>query len=373
MVSDRALLTALRSDAPQRQPNVRVLAAFAEHADCNLASRGFALGVDFDQLLAGTDFAVPVGQSPFAFARGTRFEQSLREGGYGPLLDLLRRQMGFAVVDARVINLREGYPPSRYGMRLRAQATRRHIDAMLRDDPRAPNLIDGAVFETSLSGVRAYFEADAVAARSRGPIRVGEVKSFPVVDDRADPEKLGTALDQASHYIVLARQVAADLGHDPAAILAEAMLITPRNVGLQPTLSIKDVAGRVRRVERLLARVPSLAGLAGLVPRGITFGSVADRRPQDLRRANLPIPMHPRGAAWLVHDIAALDNGAALVTLKLTTSRDNGPMPTVGDRTFFSVHHTDGDWMPVLPPMPPWPHRPREPQAPFASLEEGAS
>jgi hypothetical protein len=161
---------------------------------------------------------------------------------------------------------------------------------MLRDDPGAPNLIDGAVFETSLGGVRAYFEADAVAARSRGPIRVGEVKSFPVVDDRADPEKLGAALDQASHYIVLARQVAADLGHDPAAILAEAMLITPRNVGLQPTLSIKDVAGRVRRVERLLARVPSLAGLAGLVPPGITFGAVADRRPEGLRRADLPDP-----------------------------------------------------------------------------------
>jgi len=288
MVSAHSLPTSLGGDAPRRRPSVRVLAAFAEHADCNLASLGFALGVDFDQLLAGTRYAVPLGQSPFAFARGTRFEQSLREGGYGLVLDLLRRSMGFAVEDARLLNLREGYPKNRHGLKLRARATRRAIDAMLRDDPRAPNLIDGAVFETSLGGVPAYFEADAVAARSRGPIRVGEVKSFPVVDDRADPEKLSAALDQASHYVLLARQVAADLGHDPATILSEAMLITPRNVGLRPMLSIKDIAGRVRRAERILARVPSLADVAALAPPGMTFSAITDRRPLGDRRADLP-------------------------------------------------------------------------------------
>jgi hypothetical protein len=60
---------------------------------------------------------------------------------------------------------------------------------MLRDDPAAYNLIDGGVLTTSVGGVRAYFEADALAAGAHGPVRIGEVKSFPVVDDRGDPEK----------------------------------------------------------------------------------------------------------------------------------------------------------------------------------------
>jgi len=82
---------------------------------------------------------------------------------------------------------------------------------------------------------------------------------------------------------------------------------------------------------------------------------------------------HPQGAPWEVRRIVGQNNGGALVTLRLTTSSTRMPMPTIGDRTFFSVHHTDGDWMPNLPPMAPWSHRPRESHSPFASIEEDAS
>jgi hypothetical protein len=175
---------------------VCVLAEFAEHADCHLAALGFTPWIDFDRLLAGTTLATPHGQSPFAFMRGKRFEASLRENGYGAMLNLLRQRMHFAVQDARVINLRDGYVLTHTHLKARAQETRRLIDAMLRDNPHAPNLIDGAVFETAIGGVTAYFEADAMAARSSGPIRSGEVKSFPIVDDRADPA--GTGLSGAA-------------------------------------------------------------------------------------------------------------------------------------------------------------------------------
>src|SRR5262249_16306675 len=162
------------------------------------------------------------------------FERSLREAGYGSVFELLRERMGFAVADARVVSLREGYPTNRHGLIMRAHTARGLLDGMLREDPMAPNLIDGAVLTTSLAGVRAYFEADALAARARGPIHIGEVKSFPVVDDRGDPEKLGQALDQAAMYIHLVENLAAELGRDPGLISADAMLITPRNVGLRP-------------------------------------------------------------------------------------------------------------------------------------------
>src|SRR5947209_8385037 len=90
-------LEALRGDAPLRPPTVRVLAAYSGHADCNLASLGFAAGVDYDKLLTGTHYAAPFGQSPFAFSRGLAFERLIAANGYGATLELLRTGMGFPV------------------------------------------------------------------------------------------------------------------------------------------------------------------------------------------------------------------------------------------------------------------------------------
>jgi hypothetical protein len=272
-------LAPLAAGAPTRSPTIRVLAAFASNADCNLASLGFAAGVDFDRLLKGTSYEAPFGQSPFAFSRGLNFERSLREGGYGSVFALLRESMGFEIADARVVSLREGYPPNRHGMIMRSRRTRALLDGMLREEVSAPNLIDGAVLATSVGGVRAYFEADALAARGRGPIHIGEVKSFPVVDDRGDPEKVGQALDQAAMYIHLVRNVASELGHDPTLISADAMLITPHNTGMRPTLSVKNVQPRVHRARVLLASVPSVADIAAFAPHGLSFGAIADQRP----------------------------------------------------------------------------------------------
>src|SRR5207249_2710689 len=63
-------LAAIRGVAPRRSPNVRVLAGYAQHTNCNLATLGFAAGVNFDRLLVKTRFQMPFGQSPFAIGRG---------------------------------------------------------------------------------------------------------------------------------------------------------------------------------------------------------------------------------------------------------------------------------------------------------------
>ena len=47
-----------------------------------------------------------------------------------------------------------------------------------------------------------YLETNALALRFGGPIRVGEIKSFPVVDGRVDPDKLGVAADQSAVYVL---------------------------------------------------------------------------------------------------------------------------------------------------------------------------
>jgi hypothetical protein len=269
-------LDAIRAGAPRRSPTVRALASYSGHADCNLATLGFTARVDFDRLLAGTEYEAPFGQSPFAFARGLRFERILADRGYAATLELLRTSMGFGISDARIVSLRNLYAKNAHGMSLRAQDTRVLVRQLIKGDANAPNLIDGAVLEAAIGGVPARFEADAIAARFGGPIHAGELKSFPVVDERADPEKLASALDQVAIYILLTKWLIAELKGDPNLVSTTAMLITPKNVGLTPTLSRKDVGSRVIRVERMLNSVPRASDIADALPSNMNFRTVAD-------------------------------------------------------------------------------------------------
>lgn len=282
--SYEARLAAIRATAPSRSPTVRALSAYAQHAECNLATLGFAASVDFDRLLAGTQYQAPFGQSPFAFSRGLAFERIIADRGYASTLELLRTTMGFAVEDAKIVNLREIYSKNREGMRLRANDTRNLIRQLITGNPSAPNLIDGAVLQTIIGGIPAFFEADALAARFGGPIHAGEVKSFPVVDGRADPDKLGAALDQVAMYILFARQLVDSLGANPDLISSLALIITPMNMRLTPTMSSIDVSSRIARNQRLLAKVPNVRDIAAAVPDTVSFGAIADKAAPEARR-----------------------------------------------------------------------------------------
>ena len=275
--SYEARLAAIRASAPLRSPTVRALSAYAEHSECNLAALGFAASVDFDRLLAGTQYEAPFGQSPFAFSRGLVFERIIADRGYASTLELLRTTMGFAVEDARIVNLRNIYPKNKSGMRLRANDTRTLIRQLITGDDAPPKLIDSAEYQTSFVGIPAFFEADALAARFGGPIHAGEVKSFPVVDGRADPDKLGAALNQVAMYILFAKQLVDSLGANPDLVSSIALIITPMNMRLAPTMSNMDVSSRIARNQRLLAKVPNVRDIAAEVPPSLSFGSVGNK------------------------------------------------------------------------------------------------
>jgi hypothetical protein len=282
-----AVAADVRGDAPRRSPTVRVLAAYSSHTDCNVASLAFAAGVDMDKLLVGTPFQAQFGQSPFALARGNQFERSIRDNGYANALELLRTKMQFDVADARIINLREMYPKNRAGLTARANETRDLIGQIIRGERAAPNLIDGAVLTAEIGGSRAFFEADALAARFDGPIHAGEVKSFPVVDGRPEPDKLGAALDQVAVYILLTQELVGDIGGDPdTAVSMTAMLIAPRNVGLTPTLETQNVAARVARVGTLLRQSLPVVDLADGLRKGV-FAEIADTEADPSRRLDV--------------------------------------------------------------------------------------
>jgi hypothetical protein len=275
----------IRGDSPRRSATVHVLAAYSQHTDCNLATLGFSAGVDFDRLLAGTRLRAPFGQSPFAFRRGLAFEKLLRADNYAATAAVLREEMRYTSSGIQVVNVREPYPATAASMPLRARDTREILERIIRGDRSAPDLVDGAVLSATIGGRPAFFEADALAARTGVQIRVAEVKSFPKVDDRVDAEKLGAALDQVAIYILLAREEVGRLGGDPDRLVSDlAMLITPLNVGMTPTLSVQRVANRITRIEKLLRGVPRAEDVAAAVPAGLSFGPVADRAADTNRR-----------------------------------------------------------------------------------------
>jgi hypothetical protein len=322
-------LEEVRGGAPKRAPNVRVLAGFSDHADCALAALGFAAHVDFDHLLTGTPYEAPFGMSPFAFARGQAFERSLSEGGYGPVLSLLRERMGFDITDARVVNLRGVYPQNREGMRLRAHETRSLLREIVHRDPHAPNLIDGAVLETEIGGISAHFEADSLAARFGGEIHTGEVKSFPVVDGRTEPDKLGSALDQAAIYTLLTARTVDAAGGDPSIVSPKALLITPRNVGLRPTLSVIDVSRRMERTEQLLSRTPDIRELARELPPGTSFGPVADQTSELGRRIEA---LHGLADQVGTHYVSSCVTGCGLYRFCRGRARGCGSPGLIGEK-----------------------------------------
>jgi hypothetical protein len=293
-------LKEIRGAAPRRSPNVRVLASYARHINCNLASLGFAAGVNFDTLLAKTRFEAPFGQSPFAIGRGLAFEKLLRADNYAALRQVLGALSGFPATGARIVNLREGYPKDSTTMPARTSDTSKLMGAILRGEKTAPHLIDGAVLTATIGGRTAYFEADALAAAARGEIRVAEVKSFPKVDDRVDPDKLGAALDQVAIYILLTREEVERQGGDAERLVSDrALLITPRNVGLTPTLSEQRVEARIRRVRRLLASIPATAEVAAAAPPDASFGPIADAAaPEDRRLEALHVLADRVGTAY---------------------------------------------------------------------------
>jgi len=270
------VLDRVRGRAAAMTPNVRRLAAFANVHSCPIAVVAFAARVDTNRVLAGTSVEMPFGQSPFAIGRGVAFENLLRRHGHADLRRVLTEGLGTDFSLAAIENLREGYPPNRTGLALRARVTRSRM-AEIATGPQEPVVLDGAVLRSDVGGLPAYFEADEMAIGVAGQIIVGENKSWPVVDGKpTDEDALGAALDQAATYLLLGRRTLEQAGVDPGRMSDSVVLVTPRNTGLAPSLHRQDVSGRVRRIERLLSAVPDVQRMAQEVPESVTFDAMAD-------------------------------------------------------------------------------------------------
>ena len=233
--------------------NIRHITSFAANAECATARHAIASGANMDRLFVKTTYEVDFGQSPFAIARGKLFEDYIGpRNNYLPVVELLKETLGITIDPGRVLDLRKAPTmPEQDKWAWRAAETRKHLEALLRDEKTDYDLIAGAVMETDILGETQWFEADAVAFRAGDVLRVVEMKSFPTVDGRCDPSKTGSAFDQAAAYIFVLRRMAEDLGLDPKRISDEALLITPTNVSFQPSMH-RHVVGRKLYRSRVL-------------------------------------------------------------------------------------------------------------------------
>jgi hypothetical protein len=287
-------------------PTVARLAGFANHGHCPTASLAFAEGYDLDRVLQGTDYADPFGQSQFMFERGRMFERLVKQDAgdghcrYGPLIELLRERLGFQTSEARVANLRQELGTD---MDARARRTRQLLREMADERDGVANVVDGAVLQATVAGIVANYEADGLAFRHGGQLRVVEIKSFPTVDGRADPAALAAALDQGALYIHLVRLALEAEGLDQQLVSDELVLITTRNVGLTPTLHLQNVSARIRRIRRLLNDIPTaLPASRGHADGGARFADVARRSGNPKDRVD---------AAWSICDDVGTEFGSA--------------------------------------------------------------
>jgi hypothetical protein len=119
-----------------------------------------------------------------------------------------------------------------------------------------------------------------VALRHHGVFHVVEVKSFPVIDGRADPAKVAAAAIQAAVYVLALRDV---IGR-PEAVSHEIVLVCPENFSNRPVAVVVDVRRQLTVLAHQIARLARVDEIVAGLPDGLTL---------DLRPDATGIPTRP--------------------------------------------------------------------------------
>ncbi|AGL14740.1 hypothetical protein [Actinoplanes sp. N902-109] len=275
------MLDRLRGDVPAKRHNARTIAALTGNPGCSRRAVLDAAGVDKPKLAEHIGFPMGFGQSRFALARGNGFEAMLKADGCLLLLSVLSGVLGIdpgdagyddlgadddATLAARHERTRQllTAPPSGHGA---AQPSPSGGEAAA---ARAA-LIDHPLLTLDVAGRTVFLEPDLIAFQARGRLHVVEIKSFAIVDDQADSAKVSAAAVQAAVYVLALRRLLAELGHDPALVSHDVVLVCPRDFSLTPQAVVIDVRKQLATLKRQLTRLASVSELAAGLPAGTSF------------------------------------------------------------------------------------------------------
>jgi hypothetical protein len=179
----------------------------------------------------------------------------------------------------------------------RAAETRAAIVAMAEGRDGAINLIDGGALEWDFGGAIARLEADGIAWRIGDRIRVIEIKSFPIVDGRADSGKVGSAAWQSAVYVAALVDLIEAAGIDPSIVSTEVLLIASKNTSLVPTVVPIDVSRHVRSLRRMLDRRATIPTILAALPPGVTLDT--DDMDDDEAAEHLTFVLETLGTNYL--------------------------------------------------------------------------
>ncbi len=265
-------LDRLRGGTAPRRHDARTIAALTANPGCSRRALMDAAGVDKQQVAARAGFPVPFGRSEFAITHGNSFEAQVKNDR-PQLLALLREVLDLDVSEAGYTDLNDvgGSQDSA----LRHRDTRQQLTAAA--GPQG-TMFDHPLLCLNVAGRNAYLEPDLIAFQVRGRFHVIEIKSFAIVDGRADPAKVAAAAVQSAVYVLALRNLLgrADKVHH------ETILICPRGFSRQPVATKVDVRRQLSVLTRQLSRITKIEDLLAQYPDSLTFDldPGADQRPR---------------------------------------------------------------------------------------------
>jgi len=284
-----ARLARLRGRALPVRHNARTIAALASNPGCVRRAVLDAAGADKHRLAAYAGFPAPFGLSRFAITRGNAFEAQVKASGAAELLRLLREHLNLPIPEASYDDLSE--VGGNASPELRHARTRSLLARAVTQPAEAGTMFDHPLLTLQVGGRSAYLEPDLLAFQLNGQFRVVEIKSFAIIDGRADGDKVAAAAIQSAVYVLALRQALAGLGLGPEAVTDETILVCPENFSNRPVAASLDVRKQLTVLRRQLSRLARIEDLLALLPAGLTFdldpdeAGVPRRRPAELTEA----------------------------------------------------------------------------------------
>jgi hypothetical protein len=280
-----ARLARIRGRVLPRSHNARTIAALASNPGCARRAIMDAAGVDKPRLAAHAGFPSQFGQSRFALTRGNAFEAQVKASGGAELLRLLREHLRLPIPEASYDDLSEvggntslelRHAQTRNLLARTARAAR--VGATPGPGRDAGTMFDHPLLRLEVGGRHAYLEPDLIAFQVRGQFHVVEIKSFAVIDGRADGDKVAAAAIQSAVYVLAIRGALADLGIPPSAVSDETILVCPENFSNRPVAASLDVRKQLTVLRRQLSRLDRIDDLVDLLPGDLTFDLDPDDR-----------------------------------------------------------------------------------------------
>ncbi|GAA3040346.1 hypothetical protein [Actinokineospora globicatena] len=269
MTEASSRLDGIRGPAEPTKHNARTIAALTSNPGCARRRVLDAAGVDKKALAEHLGAPAPFGDSPFALARGNVFESIVKANGAAELIRLLREMLDLSLPEVAYHALDN--VAGRESLDTRHRRSVQLLREAARSAEDSGTLFAHPLLRLDVGGRAVYLEPDLIAFQIAGRFHIVEIKSFPVIDRRAEPEKVAAAAIQSAVYVMAMRDFVASLGHDPEIVSHDVVLVCPRDFSNTPTAALIDVRKQLTTLRRQLDRLENLDSILGVLPPGLTL------------------------------------------------------------------------------------------------------